>query len=100
MILDRVARTREIEVARFHRRHDDRTARAAALTRAHPLGPAQHLEIVEHEDRRLVPAEILDRTRDLAFFDQERAVAREAGVENRALIDAADVPEARAENPA
>ena len=34
--------------------------------------------------------------RDLAVLDQERAVAREAGVEHRALIDGADVPEARA----
>src|SRR5688572_11699616 len=77
----RVAGAGEVEIARFDRRHHDRPTRAAALARVHALGSAEHLEIVQHEDRRLVPAKIFHRPRDLAFLDQERAVAREAGEE-------------------
>ena len=53
------------------RRHDHRRSRTAALARADVLGPSKHLETVEHEDRRLIPAHVLDRTRDLAILDQK-----------------------------
>src|SRR5688500_16303791 len=97
---DRVAGTGEVEVSRLDRWHDHRRSRTAALARADTLGTSEHLEIVEHEDRRLVPAHVLDRTRDLAILDQEGPVARQAREQDRALIHAADVPEAGTQDAA
>ena len=49
-----------------------------ALTRT---GRPDRLEVVQHEDWRLVPPQILHRVRDLAILDEERAVARQTSVE-------------------
>src|SRR5688572_20776552 len=95
-----VAGAGEVEVSRLDRWHDHRRSRTAALARADTLGTSKHLEIVEDEDRRLVPAHVLDRTRDLAILDQEGPVAGEAREQDRALIDAADVPEAGTQDAA
>ncbi len=58
------------------------------------------LEIVQHEQRRLVESHVLHRLRDLSVLDEERSVAREPGVEHRARIDLAQIPEPRDEHAA
>ena len=63
-------------------------------------GPPDVLEAVQHQQRALVPAEVLQRARDLALLDEERAVAREPGLQHRARIERADVEEVRDEDAA
>src|SRR5687767_9838395 len=98
--LNGVARAREVEVARLDRGHDHGIPGAPALARADALRTSQHLQVVEHEDRALVPPHVLDGTRDLSVLYQERAVAGESGEQDRPLVHAADVPEARTQDAA
>src|SRR6185369_2325722 len=95
-----ITQARKAEIAHLDRRHGDRLTRLTALARAHPHRRAHRFEVVEHEDRRIVEAHVLHRFRDLAVLDQERPVAREAGIEDRSLIDGAKIPEARDEEAA
>ena len=44
-------------------------------------------------DRALVEAEVVDRTDDLAAFDEVDPVAGESGEQKRLRVDLADVPE-------
>src|SRR6516164_10812507 len=98
--LHRVADGLEVEVARFDRRHHDGGADVARLRRAHPDRAAHRLQVAQHYDRALIEAEVLHRMTDPAVLDQERAVAREAGVEDRARIEWPYVPEARDQDAA
>src|SRR6516164_10444260 len=98
--LHRIADGLEVEVARFDRRHHDGGADVARLRRAHPYRAAHRLEVSQHGDRALIEAEVLNRMADPAVLDQEGAVAREAGVEDRARIERPDVPEARDQDTA
>ena len=98
--LDGIAQAREVEVANLDRRNNDRETWSAGFTRAHAHGATHRIEVVQHEDRRLVEAKILDRLRDLASLYEERAVARESRIENRSRIDGTKVPEARDEEAA
>src|SRR5688572_21193236 len=87
----------EVEVTHLQRRHD---YGATGLGAREAHGTADRLEVVEHEQRRIVEAEILHSLADLAVLDEERAVAREAGVENRARIHFTQVPQPRDEDAA
>src|SRR5215471_9443855 len=98
--LHRIADGLEVEVARLDRRHHDGGADVARLRRAHPDRAAHRLEVAEHDDRALIEAEVLHRMADPAVLDQEGAVARETGVEDRARIERPDVPEARDQDAA
>src|SRR6185437_1459287 len=95
-----VAQAGEVEVTYLEWRHYDRCTGAAVFTCAHPYRRTECLDIVEHEDWRLVVSEVLDRVRYLAVLDQESAVAREAREQNRALIDGTDIPETCDQDPA
>src|SRR3954471_23040894 len=94
MRLNSVAETREVEIANLDRRYNDRETRSSRFARAHANRATHCIEVVQHEDRRLVEAEVLDRARDLAALDEKRSVARETGIENRARIDRTQIPEA------
>src|SRR3954447_3149963 len=65
------------------------------FTHVHRNGLADEREVVVADDGRHVPAEVLHRPDDLAILDEEHAVARHAGIEERLLLrrNAADVPE-------
>src|SRR5688500_18105657 len=93
----RVRRRSEIELSHRERRHDERpaTLRAGDADRG-----TDRLDVVEHEQRGFVEAEVLDRLRDLAVLVVEDAVAREPCVENGARIDRPQIPEPRHENAA
>src|SRR5215204_5651440 len=89
---DGVRQRCEVEVANPERRHQpSRLAR---------LWPADVLEAVQHQQRTLVPAEVLQRPRNLAVLDEERPVACETGLQHRAGIERANVEEVRDENAA
>ena len=88
-----VGQRREVEVA-------DRAAPASSAPRVVGHGAADVLEPVQHQQRALVPAEVLQRARDLALLDEERPVAREAGLQHRSRIERADVEEVRHEDAA
>src|SRR3954467_6201175 len=81
-----IAQAREVEISHLDRRYGDRLSRLATFTRAHSNRPTHRLEIVQHEDRRVVEPQILHCLRDPSILDQERSIAREARVRNRALI--------------
>src|SRR5579885_2890983 len=91
--LNSVTQARKVKVSDLDRRNYNRRSRIAAFAGAHALRNAHRFQVVQHEDRRIVEAEVLHRPRDLAVLDQKRAVAREAGVENRAWIDRPQIPE-------
>jgi hypothetical protein len=91
LALHRVADGLEVEVARLDRRHHDGGADVARLRRAHPDRAAHRLEVSQHDDRALIEAEVLHRMADPTVLDQESAVAREAGVQDRARIERTDV---------
>src|SRR5688572_14771586 len=74
---DSIRRAREVEIARLDSGNHDRLTHPSGLGRAHPLWPPQHLEVVEQEDRRLVPPHVLHRTRHLAVLDEKCPVACE-----------------------
>ncbi len=59
------------------------------------LGYPHRFEVIEHNDRAFVEAEILNGVLDDAVFDVEGTVAGQAGVEQRLWINGADVPEPR-----
>ena len=50
---------------------------------------AERGDVVEAARRAVVPPEVLHRPDDLAVLDQERAVARHAGVEQRRMLSTA-----------
>ena len=56
-----VTQTGEIEISHLDRWNHDRLAGIAALARAHALGDAHRLQVVQHEDRRIIEPEILHR---------------------------------------
>src|SRR5690606_5288155 len=63
---DRVRERGEGEVAQAHRRDHHAEARFVA---ADPHRLAELVDVVEHDHRRLVEAEVLQRVLDLAVFD-------------------------------
>src|SRR5262245_66643888 len=96
---DRWRNRRHIEFFNTHRWNERRIARAERLAHVHRHWFADEREIVVSDERRHVPAEILHGRDDLAVLDEEQAVARHAGAEQRLLLrrHAANVPEARHE---
>src|SRR5215208_464304 len=87
---DRVRETGKVEVSHLDGRHDDSSA---CLCARKPNRTSERLEIIQHEQRRLVEAEVLERLRELPVLDQERAVARQPCVKNRARVHLAQIPE-------
>ena len=77
-----------------------RPASANPLTAHHALRRRHRLDVVQRDNRALVPSHVLDRARDFALLDQEQAVASQSGDEDRLRIERADVPEARHEHAA
>src|ERR1041384_2239373 len=63
-----VAYARKVEVPHPHRRNH--------LTDARALSAPELLELVEHDEWTLVPAEVLDGPSDLALLDQPQPVPR------------------------
>src|SRR5690349_10314926 len=98
--LNCVAEASEVEIAHLDRRYDDREPWSSSLACAHANGAAHRVEVVQHVDRRIVEAKVLDRPRNAPALYEERAVARESRVENRSRIDGTKVPEARDEDAA
>src|SRR5213082_865554 len=88
--LHRVREGSEVEILCPNRGHH--------LTSCRRLGTADVLQLREHEERALVPAEILETARDFSFFDKERSVAREPSEKNCAWIQEPNVEEMRDEN--
>src|SRR5258705_4120668 len=84
---------RHVEVFDSDRGDQRRAAPVVRFTRVHRHALADRGHVVEADDRRHVPAEVLDRAGDLAVLDEEQAVARHPGVEQRRLIHGPDVPE-------
>ena len=72
--LHRVRRARERELPDPRRRADQRRpAPPMPFAAHHALGRRHRLDVVEGDDRALVPAHVLHRARDLALLDQEQA---------------------------
>ena len=78
--LHRVRQRTKVEVLHLDRRKDNSST---SLGSGEPNRWSDRLEIVQHEDRRIVETEILDRLGDLSILDQERTVASETRVELR-----------------
>src|SRR3569833_1014177 len=90
---------RHIEFLNTNWWNERRVTGIKSLAHVHGNRLADEREIVVANDRGHVPAEVLDRIGDLAVLDEEHAVARHAGVEERLLLrrNAANVPEGRDE---
>src|SRR5260221_1744751 len=88
--LHRVREGSEVEIPCANCRHH--------LTRRRRVGAADILEFRQHEERALVPTEILETARDLSFLDEKSSVACESSQENRAGIQKANVEEVRDQN--
>src|SRR5678816_1593456 len=95
--LYRVRQRCERKILHLDRRHYHRPA---VFSSCESDRRPDRLEIVEHEQWRLVEPEILERLGDLSVLDEERSVTREPGIENRARIDLAEVPQPRHEHSA
>src|SRR5258705_10722458 len=83
---------RHVEVFDSDRRDQRRAAPVVRFARVHRHALADRGDVVEADDRRHVPAEVLHRPGDLAVLDEEQPVTRHAGVEERRLGDAAAGP--------
>ena len=65
-----------------------------AECRHHPSG----LEVAEHQQGALVPAEVFEGTCDPSPFDEERAIAGQSRLQDGLRIEGADVIETRHED--
>src|SRR6185436_21040995 len=82
----------EVEVAHAERRHQPSGSSG--------FRAADILEAIQHQQRAFVPAEVLQRSRDLAVLDQKGAVSRQPGLKYGARIQRPDVEEVRDEDAA
>src|SRR5690606_19597777 len=96
-LLHRVRQARKRKVAHAKRRHHHVTSTLGSRNTTHP---SHLLEVVQHEERRLVEAEIAQGARYAAILHQESAVPREARVEQRTRIHRPQVPQPRDQHPA